>query len=210
LFQAYAQEEWPSRLVRRALDVGVYDYGKVKMSRYQVYYGEEAEAKFAERLMRDERLHSSNIFGQYIEREDGSVEFVREEWAIEYCPELHYVMLGGGHGFVSAYDLETLKEVVTNPSTHVYSPSGRYRFGSFDADGVRYFLEVKEVDGYVPYVIGEGTHYAHETMEGVYWVDDNTIHYLSEREKHHNDGSSSPYRIGYSMTFGPIEPAGEK
>ncbi len=215
LFRAQAQGP-PVPFTRRALDGGVYDYSRAKRSPARVYYGEEADARFSERLMRDECLLNSGIFGQYITRDDGSVEFFREEEAIEYCPELNYVMKTGGHGYVSAYDLETLEEIYVNPSTYVYSPSGRYRFGSFDSDGVRYFLEAKEGNGYVRYWIGYrsdspsytmgGLHLS-ESMEGVYWVDDDTIHYLSERRRAREDGTDLPYWIGYSMTFAPAEPA---
>jgi hypothetical protein len=61
------------------LDIGVYDYGKVKKHSYKIYYDQEADNLFKEVLMQSERLKSSEIFGQYITQDDGSVVFFREE-----------------------------------------------------------------------------------------------------------------------------------
>lgn len=192
-FQVYAQEKRYG-ISPKALDVGVYDYSKVKKNPYKIYYDEEAEKKFSEVLMSDARLRSLDAFGEYIRQEDGSTVYFREQEAYEYCPELEYVMITGGHGYVSAYDLKTLEEIFVNPSSYVYSPSGKYRFGTFEYDGMKYYIEVKEGNKYTPYLIcymGAGF------MSGVYWVDDETIHYLSEKER--TDGSK--YWIGYSTKF---------
>ena len=199
-FGAHAQEEYP-RIERKALDIGVYDRSKVQKQPYKVYYDEEADAKFDELLMRNERLRDFGSFRADVreEREDGSVVFSREQWAYEYCPELNYVMIAGGHGFVSAYDLQTLEEIFVNPSSYVYSPSGKYRFGTFEYDGIKYYIEIKERDKYVPYLISYGNR---GDMEGIYWIDDHMIHYLAEKRR--SDGSK--YWIGYSMTFAEADP----
>lgn len=192
-FQLQAQEKRYG-IYPRALDIGVYDYSKAKKCPYKIYYNENAEGKFNERLMSDERLRSVADFGEYITQEDGSTIYFREQEAYEYCPKLEYVMITGGHGFVSAYDLRTLEEIFVNPSSYVYSPSGKYRFGTFEYDGMSYYIEVKEGDKYTPYFI---CHNSTGFMTGVYWADDETIHYLSEKER--ADGSK--YSIGYSTKF---------
>lgn len=178
------------RIERKALDIGVYDYSKVKKCPCKIYYDREAEDKFLEVLMRREKLLNSNIFGLYVKRENDSLVFERENEAYEYCPKLNYVIESGGHGFVSAYDLETLEEIFVNPSTFVYSPSGNYRFGSFEADGTRYYLEIKEGEKWTSHPFADGA-----IIEGAYWIDNETMYYLEEKEK--PDGFK--YWIGYSM-----------
>lgn len=191
---AFAQEK--QYYIRpRALGVGVYDYGKVKKNSYEIYYNDEAEKRFSELLMSDERIRECNAFGVYIVQEDGTTVYFREQEAYEYCPELNYVMITGGHGYVSAYDLETLEEIYVNPSSHIYSPTGKYRFGTFEYDGMRYYIEVKENGEWVPYLIFYG---AKGDMSGVYWADDETIHYLKEKVRYEDD---SKYWIGYSTKF---------
>lgn len=182
----------------KALDIGVYDYSKVKKKLYKIYYEEEAEEKFSELLMVDERLLNSGIFGEYITFENDSIEFFREQEAYEYCPELAYVMITGGHGYVSAYDLNTLEQIFVNPSSYIYSPSRKYRFGTFEFDGIHYYLEVKENNKYIPYFLFSGSE---GDMTGVYWIDDETIHYLKEKKRQ----DDSIYWIGYSAKFHKID-----
>ncbi|NDV60424.1 hypothetical protein [Bacteroides sp. 519] len=189
----YTQEK-QYRIRPKALDVGVYDYSKVIKKPFKVYYDEEADKLFEQLLMADERLKNFDQFGEYIKQEDGTTVYFREQWAYEYCPELDYVMITGGHGYPSAYNLTTLEEIFVNPSSYVYSPSGKYRFGTFHFDGVEYYIEVKEGDKYIPYNLfnmGEGY------MTGVYWVDDETIHFLKEIQR----DDDSKYWIGYSTKF---------
>jgi hypothetical protein len=190
---ALQAQEKQIQIKRKALDVGVYDYSKVKKHSYKIYYGQEADSLFTEVLMQSERLNNSEIFGQYVMQDD-SLVFFRELEAIEYCPELNYVLMTGGHGYVFMYDLETPEEIYTNPSSRVYSPSGKYRFGTFEYDGMKYYVERKEDGKYVPYPF----HYGRTgEITGVYWADDETMYYLKEKEK--PDGSR--YWIGYSITF---------
>jgi len=181
----------------KALDVGVYDYSKVKKNSYKIYYEEEADQKFNEILMQSEKLKNSGIFGTYIKQDNDSIIFFMEEEAYEYCPELNYVMKTGGHGFVSAYDLISLEEIFVNPSTYVYSPSKQYRFGTFEYDGMQYYIEVKEGAIYVPYLLFYGLK---GDISGVYWTDEETICYLRERTK--SDGTK--YWVAYSGRFYPI------
>ena len=96
LFSAlHAQRTKCLRITKKALDIGVYDYGKVKKSPYKVYYGKQAEDKFTEVLMKSERLMNSGKFGQYRTPDD----FVTDDVvAYEYCPALNYVRPTGGHG----------------------------------------------------------------------------------------------------------------
>lgn len=178
----------------KALNAGVYDPGKVKKNPYKVYYGGKADEKFDKLLRSDARLRNFSPFGEYIKRDDGSTVYFREQEAYEYCPELGYVMITGVHGYVSAYDLKTLEEIFVNPSSYVYSPSGKYRFGTFDYDGMKYYIEVREGDKYTPYLL---CYTYRGFMSGVYWVDDQTIHYLSEQER--SDGTK--YQDGYSVTL---------
>lgn len=149
---------------------------KGQKSPYKVYYGKQAEDKFTEVLMKSERLMNSGKFGQYRTPDD----FVTDDVvAYEYCPELNYVMTTGGHGYAFAYDLETLEEIFVNPSTFVYSPSGCYRFGTFDVEaGTEIYLEVKQGDKWVSHLRGV----CPTMIEGVYWFDDQTIHYLKKRK----------------------------
>lgn len=191
-FQLHAQEK-QYEIRRKVLDVGVYDYSKVqKKKTYKIYYEAEAEEKFSKLLMSDDRLRSTNAFGQYMDQEDGSTVFLRELDAEEYCPELNYVQLIGGHGYISIYDLETLEEIYTNPSTHVYSPSGKYRFGTFEFDGMSFFIEIKQGGKYVPYLLAKSAN--KDFISGVYWHDDETMHYLMEKK----GADDSIYWIGYS------------
>lgn len=190
--QLHAQEK-QYYIEPSVLDFGVYDYDKIEKNSYRIYYDKEADEKFYELVMSDERLRGFNEFGEYIEQEDGTMIFFREQWAYEYCPELKYVMITGGHGYVSAYDLITLQEIFVNPSSYVYSPSGKYRFGTFEYDGVRYYIEVKEDGKYIPYFICREDV---GTISGVYWVDDETIHYLKEKKR-----DNSIFWIGYSTKF---------
>lgn len=191
--QLHAQEK--QYCIRpKVLAVGVYDYGKVKKNPYQIYYDEEADEKFGELLLKDEKLRSSNTFGVYIDQENGPPVYFREESASEYCPELNYVIITGGHGYVSVYDLKTLEEISVNPSSYVYSPSGKYRFGTLKNDGIHYYIEVKENGKYVPYFLFYGSE---RNMSGVYWHDDETIHFLKAKER----GDGSTYWIGYSTGF---------
>lgn len=187
-------QEKQYKIYRKALDVGAYDYNKVKKKKnsYKIYYDQEAEEKFSVLLMSDERLRSVNTFGEYIRQEDGSTVFFRELEAIEYCPELNYVLLTGGHGYVFIYDLITLKEIYTNPSTHIYSPTEKYRFGTFLYEGVNFYIEIKEGKNYVPYLLAWAE--SEDYITGIYWHDDKTMHYLKEKKS--ADGSK--YWIGYS------------
>ncbi len=189
----YAQEKQYC-IHPEALNDSVYDYSKVKKNPYTVYYDEEADKKFEKLLMSDARLRNFNSFGEYIRQDDGTLIYSREQEAYEYCPELGYVMITGGHGYVSAYDLKTLEEIFVNPSSYVYSPSGKYRFGTFEYDGMKYYIEVQEGDEYTPYLL---CYKDKGFMSGVYWADDETIHYLSEKK--HADGTK--HRTAYSTKF---------
>lgn len=172
------------------LDIGVYDAGRVKKSPYRVYDGEEADRKFEERLMSDKRLMGYNTFGEYVEQDD-SVVYIREQWAEEYCPELEYVIIAGEYGYFSMFDLRTLKQISVNPSSYVYSPSGKYRFGTFRHNRMRYYLEVKEDGDYKPYLL---CHNDESYIADAYWVDDETLYFLRGED----DGHGSMSLVGYS------------
>lgn len=190
VFVMHAQDQ-QYQICTTALKIGAYDYSKVKKKSYKVYYDQEAEEKFGKLLISDERLRSTTAFGVYVEEEDGSKEFFREEVACEYCPELDYVILTGGHGYISTYDLTTMEEVLTNPSTHIYSQDEEYRFGIHRYDGISYYIEKKEGGVYASYLLDRAQDEG--SIAGVYWADEETMHYL--REKKYADGTK--YWIAY-------------
>lgn len=180
----------------RALDVGVYDAKKVIKNSYKVYYDEEAEKEFEKVLNRDEELRK--IFIEELIDDDGNPYYIREREVYEYCPELGIIVEGGGHGYISVFNLNTKKEICTgSPASIIHSPSGKYRFSELMNDGMHYYLEEK-VDGeYVCLGLVFDYYYPTNGFSGFYWHDDKTIYYLKEARR--NDGSV--YWRGYSLTF---------
>lgn len=180
----------------RALDVGVYDAKKVVKSGYKVYYDEEAEKEFEKVLAADKELNK--LFIQELVDNDGNTYYVRERQVYEYCPELGIIVEGGGHGYVSVFDLNTKKEICAgSPASIIYSPSGKYRFSGLMNDGMHYYLEEK-VDGeYVCLGLAFPYHWANNAVSGFYWHDDKAIYCLKEARR--NDDSI--YWKGYSITF---------
>lgn len=193
---SYSQAQHkPFKWHTRALDAGVYDGRKVKKNRHKIYYDKQADDRFMKDMRRSKSLQQSGVFGEALMSMD-SIDHYRENEVIEYCPKLGYVLMTGGHGYILGYDLNERESLYVNPSTYVCSPSGYYRFGTFEEDGMRYYLEVREADGeYATYQLCHG-----QTGEvsGVYWDDDNTLHYLV-RER--NESNGKEHWVGYSTTF---------
>lgn len=178
---------------RHMLDVGIYDYSKASKKKYKIYHGAEADSLWNKTMMADEQLKRSGIGGYYMKREDGSEEFVVEEWADEYCPQLHYVEIAGGDGYVSIYDLKTFERLDTNPSTRAYSPNKKYRYGNRLDDGTKHYIEVLKDGKYIPYQFDYTYH--ERVIKGAYWHDENTLYYLLRREAE----GDKVYWIGHSI-----------
>lgn len=189
---AYSQEAHFKTQIK-ALDVGVYDYSKVKKKSYKIFYNQEADQEFEKILMEDDGFNE--IFGVFEAVDSvGNKVICRENEAFEYCPKLGYIIITGGHGYIFVYDIKTKKEICSNPSTYVYSPSKKYRFSSLQNDGIQYFLEEKVGDEYICHHI-----YFSSNIHGVYWVNEETFYYLRDRQK--DDGTT--YQMAYSFTIQP-------
>ncbi|MCD8102726.1 MAG: hypothetical protein LUE26_09205 [Alistipes sp.] len=182
-------------IVKRALDAGIFDFDRIRREPLRVFYDEEADREFEKRLKADSEL--SAIFEEYYQNEpDGEIHILRELEAYEYYPDHGIAMLIGGHGYVSAFDVNRRIYVWGSPQFTWYSPSQRYRLTGLRFDGaIDYCLE-ERVDG--EYVcLGRVDFGNHVSPRQCYWVDDETIYYLQERKR--NDGT--PYWLGYEGRF---------
>lgn len=173
---AYSQEVY-FKTSDKPLAAGVYKHKKAIKKSYKTFYESEAERKFLKKLMKDDGL--KELLGVYKLAD-------RENEAFEYCPKLGCIIETGGHGYISVYDLKNKKEICSNPSTYVYSPSKKYRFGSLHNDGIKYFLEEKVGDNYICHDLCRDSHFP-GNFYSIYWVDDETIFFLKDEEN--NDGS---------------------
>lgn len=178
----------------KALGIGIYDAKKRVKNNYKVFYAEEAEREFEKVLQTDNKLRK--LFISEISDENGNILYIREREIYEYYPELGIIIEGGGHGYISAFDIIKKKEVYGNPSTYAYSPSRKYRFSGLNKDGMHYYLEEKINEEYVLI----GNIYFDGIVDGFYWIDDETIYYLKEKIK----ANGSKYWIAYSGQFYPI------
>lgn len=174
-----SQEKKCYKFDTKVLDVGVYDYGKVKKSIIKELHGEEARKALAERIKGNQELIS--FIGGYLEEQDIIAYYPSEDIAIFECPAR-----GAG-----VHDLKKLADGFGEPKTYVYSPSKRFRFSSFQADGLHFYLEEK-VNG--KYQLCECP--ITGTENSFYWEDDNTICYLKDNFRYVDD-QKVEYWIGY-------------
>jgi hypothetical protein len=173
------------------LEDGVYQHKKATKKSYKTFYNEDAEQKLWKILMMNDELKET--LGVFESTDSvGNKVLMRENEAFEYCPKLGYIIYTGGHGYILVYDLKNKKELCSNPSTYAYSPSKKYRFGSLQDDGVKYFLEEKVEGEYICYNI-----YFPNQIYGIYWADDETLYFLCEETN--DDGSK--HQVAYSAKF---------
>ena len=190
---AYSQEAYFETHLK-TLDAGIYEYDKAAKKSCKIFYDQEADREFEKILMTDG--YFKEIMGgyEYVDSVGNNV-FGRENEAIEYCPQLGYVIITGGHGFLFIYDIKRKKEIYSDPSPYVYSPSKKYRLKRFIGDPTEYVLEEKTGKEYVSYSI----YFPIIGVRGVYWIDDQTFYFLSD--KLNNDGTISEQAYSATFTF---------
>lgn len=177
----------------KALDAGIYDWKKGKAKPYTIL-DEVASFEIVKNILaKDSTQNLSNLGAS--RNENGEIEY---ELDFNYCPEYHIAIVTTTCN-VEIYDFKTKKRLHCDPSTYVYSPSGKYRFGYFGYDECRYYLEEKindeyEIKGYIKNNISLCHYYK---VDRFYWFDDETIYFLREKER--TDGTK--YQIAYSTKF---------
>ncbi len=187
----YPQEKW-FYLKPKALEMGKYDSKKVTKNKFKVLYDKEAHEIAGNMILQDNELR--NFF--WGETENNEVKPDMLEFDIKkYYPDLGIIVYSDVE-INDIYDLKNKKNVLHgDPSTFAYSPSGKYRLSYLIDDVDRYYLEEKKNGEYK--LLGYVSLKAWETYSGFYWVDDNTVHFLKEKQK--PDGIK--YWIGYSSRF---------
>lgn len=98
----------------------------------------------------------------------------------------------------SMLNLKTGKTFISDPQTWHDSPDGKLRLSWTSVDGRCYYLEEKNEDGEYEEAISSITF--DSEISGIYWVSNDTIHYLRVRYKY--DGSE--YWVAYSCRFTPV------
>lgn len=183
----YSQEIY-FEISDKPLAAEVYKNKKTAKKSYKTFYNEEAEQEMMKVVAKDSEL--KELLGVYETADSlGNKILTRENEAFEYCPKLGYIIETGGHGFISVYDLKNKKRICSNPITYIYSPSKKYRLGSLDDDGIKFFVEEKVGDQYICHNI-----FFPGNISSIYWVDDETLYFLKEEE---NDAGSK-YQAPYS------------
>lgn len=177
-----SQEKCCYDINTKALDVGVYDYSKVKKSKLKVLYGEEARKALAKRIEENQEL--IDFVGGWLE----------EQEIISYYPQEDVVLFVDPAITVGVFNLKKIKEGGGDPGSYIYSPSGKYRFSTLDADGMHYYLE-RKING--EYRLCKGIS-IRGTEGSFYWKDDDTIHYLQERNRYTDADEPIKYWIGYA------------
>ncbi|MCC8019985.1 MAG: hypothetical protein LIO85_09485 [Rikenellaceae bacterium] len=167
----------------RALDAGVFDFDRIRREPLRVFYDDEADRQFEKLLERDPELRSIFV---------GESNALRESEAREYYPDHGVVLLTGGHGFISAYDVNLKKDVCGSPQFTFYSPSERYRLTGLLFDGIIEYCLEEKVDGKY-HCLGSVHFVNHGSPRQCYWVDDETIRYLREIKR----SDDTRYWIGY-------------
>lgn len=179
----YSQEK-ELEISINSLDTGAYDICKVKNNTLKVLYGKEALAALEKQIAVDKEL--KDYIGGYMEEQDIISYYPQEGIALFECPAKT----------VSVFDLNNKEDSYGDPATYIYSPSGKYRFSSLEADGVHYYLEERENEKYV-YLGLVFPFYISQNLSGFYWEDDKTLHYLKECHK----DDSTTYKKAYSVSF---------
>jgi len=183
------------RIQAKALNIGIYNPQKVIKNTFKVFHDIEADSEFEKVLQKDREL--KKIFVQESLDDEENIIPIREEDIHAFYPDLGIIIKGGGHGFISVFDIKNKKELCGDPQTYAYSPSRRYRLCSLNADGMHYYLEEQKEKKYT--CIGEVRFEGDIT--GYYWNDEKTIYYLRERNK--EDGSK--YWIAYAGSLIPTD-----
>lgn len=185
----FFQEKYCYKLDTKALDIGMYDYKKLKKSKLKVLIGEEARKAVEKRIEGNEAL--IDLVGGYLLEQD----------IISYYPEVDVALFENPVISVSVFDLKNIKESYGDPATYIYSPSGKYRFSYLDADGMKFYLE-RKVNG--EYQLCEGPMIG-GSANSFYWESDDVICYLREKTRYNKKGEEITYWIGYATTITPIK-----
>lgn len=185
----FSQEGYCYKLNTKALDIGVYNYKKLKKNKFKVLTGEEARLAVEKRIEGNEAL--IDLVGGYL----------LEQEIISYYPEVDVALFNDPVITVSVFDLKNIKDGYGDPATYVYSPSGKYRFSYLDADGMKFYLE-RKVNG--EYQLCEGPMIG-GSANSFYWESDNVICYLREKKRNNKKGEEITYWIGYATTITPIK-----
>lgn len=180
---SYSQEEELNVRIK-ALDIGEYQYSKVKKNTIKALYGAEALKALEKRIEGNQKL-SDFIGGTMLEQD-----------IVSYYPQEDIVLFECPVRSIRVFDLKNISDSYGDPATYAYSPSGKYRFSTLEADGIHYYLEEKINEKYV-YLGRVFPPYLTEKLSGFYWHDDKTLHYLKECNK--TDGST--YWRAYSVKF---------
>lgn len=178
---SHGQEKFSVKI--KALEVGCYDYSKPKKRKFKVFYDKEAESKLIERFKRDK------VLAEYL---SGTLN---EFDVIAYYPTENVALIECPVRSVGVFNLKKMTDGYGDPATYLYSPSGKYRFSSLNADGVFYFIEEKIDNEYL--FLGQISDLSiyENRLSGFYWNDDNTLYYLKECAM--DDGTA--FWKGYSL-----------
>lgn len=185
----FSQEKCCYKINTKALDIGVYDYKKLKKSKFKMLTGEEARKAVEKRIEGNQTL--IDFVGGYL----------LEQEIISYYPEVDVALFNDPVISVSVFDLKSIKECYGDPATYVYSPSGKYRFSYLDADGMKFYLE-RKING--EYQLCEGPMIG-GSANSFYWESDDVICYLREKKRNNKKGEEIIYWIGYKTTITPIK-----
>lgn len=179
---SYSQNSSCKNTSPKALNVGEYKYNKIKRNTYKVLEGQEAYKAVEKRISNDKELQ--DMVGGYLEEQEIYCYYPEEDVALFNDPVMTVALLHMGNG--SGYG---------DPKSYLYSPSKRYRFSTLDADGYKFFLEEKIND---KYELCESVRLG-GVPDSYYWEDENTLHFLVERERY-DEGTRTytKYWIGYS------------
>ncbi|MCC8019986.1 MAG: hypothetical protein LIO85_09490 [Rikenellaceae bacterium] len=130
----------------RVYDTGVFDFDRIRREPLQVFYDDEADREFEKLLRRDSEL-SAVFVERWEEGPDGEIRSLREQEAYEYYPDHGVVLLTGGHGYISAYDVNLKKYVCGSPQYTFYSSEERFRLTGLLFDGFIDCCLEERVDG---------------------------------------------------------------
>lgn len=197
-FVAHAQNQFCYNVKTKALDIGVYDYSKAKKRKLKVLHEENAYEALKNRVLNGKKLNDN-----FLENITGWME---EQDIIAYYPTEDVVLFNCPASAVTAFNLKEQTDgygISGDPTSYIYSPSGKYRFSTLEADGPQYYLEEKINNKYQAcdnIRIG-GVFYS------FYWHDDNTLYYLQELTKYSDSSpeNKTKYWIGYSSKIEKIK-----
>lgn len=181
-FSIYSQDK-VFKLKIRDLHTDIYDYSKPKKNVLKVFYGNEALDSLEIRVGKNAAL--KNFIGGWMEEQD----------IISYYPSVDIALFEDPATSVSVFDLKNMKDACGDPTTYAYSPSGKYRVSSLNADGVHHYLEEKI----------DGIYQRSQKLEidaiiySFYWKNYNTVYYLQERRRYIDNETEIKYEVAYSI-----------